>query len=443
VQKFIFFVAALAGAAAAHAAEPFDVAAAKVRIDAVLNKNYPQLDRMYKDLHAHPEVAFQEERTAALLASAMRKLGFEVTEHVGKTGIVALYRNGAGPTVLVRTELDGLPMEEKTGLPYASRATQVVGGKTTFTAHSCGHDSHMSWWLGTAQALLAMKDQWHGTLMFIGQPAEEGGGGAKAMLADGLFTRFPKPSYGFAAHVGPTAFNTVIIKDGAMTSAADTVSIVFNGRGAHGSMPDKGIDPIVMGAHFVSDVQTVISREKDPQVFGVITVGSFHAGTASNIIPDNAELKLTLRSYSPEVRKLLLDGVDRTAKASASIANAPAPTITREAGVGSVMNDSALAARAASVLTAALGDKATFVPSNQPGWTASEDYSEFIEAGVPSVFFGIGGDDPKMLADYKARGLPVPVNHSPLFAPVPEPSIRTGTTVLTLAVLMVTSGASP
>jgi amidohydrolase len=442
VQKFIFLVAALAGTAAAQGAEPFDVAAAKLRIDAVLNKNYPQLDQLYKDLHAHPEVAFQEERTAALLASAMRKLGFEVTEHVGKTGIVALYRNGSGPTVLVRTELDGLPMEEKTGLPYASRATQVVGGKTTFVAHSCGHDSHMSWWLGTAQALLAMKDQWHGTLMFIGQPAEEGGGGAKAMLADGLFTRFPKPSFGFAAHVGPTAFNTVVIKDGAVTSASDTVSIVFNGRGAHGSMPDKGIDPIVMGAHFVSDVQTVISREKDPQVFGVITVGSFHAGTAHNIIPDTAELKLTLRSYSPEVRKLLLDGVERTAKAAATIANAPAPTITREAGVGSVINDGALAARAASVLTAALGDKATFVPSNQPGWTASEDYSEFIDAGVPSVFFGIGGDDPKMLADYKTRGIPVPVNHSPLFAPVPEPSIRTGATVLTLAVLMVTSGTT-
>jgi hippurate hydrolase len=260
------------------------------------------------------------------------------------------------------------------------------------------------------------------------------------MLADGLFTRFPKPAYGFAAHVGPTAFNTVIIKDGPMTSAADTVTIVFNGRGAHGSMPDKGIDPIVMGAHFVSDVQTIISREKDPQVFGVITVGSFHAGTANNIIPDTAELKLTLRSYAPDVRKLLVDGVDRTAKATAAMANAPAPTITHQEGVGSVVNDSALAARAASVLTSALGDKATFVPSNQPGWTASEDYSEFIEAGVPSVFFGIGGDDPKMLADYKARGVPVPVNHSPLFAPVPEPSIRTGVTVLTLAVLMVTSG---
>ncbi|HEY2678659.1 MAG TPA: amidohydrolase [Steroidobacteraceae bacterium] len=442
MQKIIVFLAAFAAAVAAQAAEPFDVAAAKLKIDAVLDKNYPQLDKLYKDIHAHPEVAFQENRTAALLASEMRKLGFEVTEHVGRTGIVALYRNGAGPTVMVRTELDALPMEEKTGLPYASRATQVVDGKTTFVAHSCGHDSHMAWWLGTAQALLAMKNQWHGTLMFIGQPAEEAVGGAKAMLADGLFTRFPKPSYGFAAHVGPTAFNTVIIKDGPMTSAADTVTIVFNGRGAHGSMPDKGIDPIVMGAHFVSDVQTIISREKDPQLFGVITVGSFHAGTVNNIIPDSSELKLTLRSYSPDVRKLLVDGVERTAKATAAMANAPAPTITRQEGVGSVVNDSALAARAAAVLTSALGDKATFVPSNQPGWTASEDYSEFIEAGVPSVFFGIGGDDPKMLSDYKARGVPVPVNHSPLFAPVPEPSIRTGVTVLTLAVLMVTSGAA-
>jgi hippurate hydrolase len=440
MKKIILLLAGIAGAGAAQAAEPFDVAAAKQRIDAVLDKNYPQLDKLYKDIHAHPEVAFQENRTAALLASEMRKLGFQVTEHVGQTGIVALYRNGAGPTVMVRTELDALPMEEKTGLPYASRATQVVGGKTTFVAHSCGHDSHMAWWLGTAEALLAMKDRWHGTVMFIGQPAEEAAGGAKAMLADGLLTRFPKPTYGFAAHVMPLPFNTVTIKDGAVTSAADTVTIVFNGRGAHGSMPDKGIDPIVMGAHFVSDVQTIISREKDPQAFGVITVGTFHAGTANNIIPDTAELKLTLRSYSPDVRKLLVEGVERTAKASAAMANAPAPTITRQEGVGSVVNDSALAARAASVLTSALGDEAIFVPRSAPGWTASEDYSEFIEAGVPSVFFGIGGYDPKMIADYKARGVPVPVNHSPLFAPVPEPSIRTGVTVLTLAVLMVTSG---
>jgi amidohydrolase len=363
-----------------------------------------------------------------------------VTEHVGKTGVVALYKNGAGPTVMVRTELDALPMEEKTGLAYASRAQQSVDGKLTYVDHACGHDSHMAWWVGTAEALVALKSQWHGTLMFVGQPAEEAIGGAKAMLADGLFTRFPMPDYAFAAHVGPAAFDTVSIKDGVVSSSSDGLDIVFNGRGAHGAMPDKGIDPIVIGAHFVSDVQTVISRQKDPLAFGVITVGSFQAGTVNNIIPDTADLKLTLRSFTPEVRQLLLDGVKTTARAAAQMANAPAPTISDLGGTASVRNDSALAARASAVLKTALGDKATFVPASMPGFTASEDFSEFVDAGVPAVFFNIGGDDPAMLAQYKAQGKPIPVNHSPYFAPVPEPTIRTGVMVLTLAVLMVSGG---
>jgi hippurate hydrolase len=419
---------------------PFDVAAAKRTIDAVLDREYPRLDTLYKNIHSHPEVAFQETRTAAILAAEMRKLGFQVTEHVGKTGIVAIYKNGAGPTVLVRTELDALPLEEKTGLPYASHAQQTVDGKLTYVDHACGHDTHMASWLGTAEALLALKNQWHGTLMFVGQPAEEPISGAKAMLADGLFTRFPKPDYAFAAHVGPAAFGTVTIKDGVESSNSDAVDIVFNGRGAHGSMPDKSIDPIVMGAHFVSDVQAVISREKDPQAFGVVTVGSFQSGTVENIIPEKAELKLTLRSYSPEVRKVLLDGVSMTAKAVSAMANAPEPTITYLHGTASVRNDSALAARASTVLSAAFGDKATFIPATMPGITASDDFSEFVDAGVPAVFFGIGGDDPKMLEEYKAQGKPVPVNHSPYFAPVPEPTIRTGVMVLTLAVMMVGAG---
>jgi hippurate hydrolase len=415
----------------------FDVASVTRTINGVLDKDYPQLDTLYKDIHNHPEVAFQENRTAALLAADMRKLGFQVTEHVGKTGIVAIYRNGPGPTVLIRTELDALPMEEKTGLPYASHAQQTVDGKLTFVDHACGHDAHMASWVGTAEALIALKNQWHGTLMFVGQPAEEAIDGAKAMLADGLFTRFPKPDYAFAAHVGPTAFGTVTIKDGMESSNSDAVDIVFNGRGAHGSMPDKGIDPILMGAHFVSDVQAVISREKDPQAFGVITVGSFQSGTVENIIPDKAELKLTLRSYTPAVRKVLLDGVTTTAKAVSAMANAPEPTITYLHGTASVKNDSALAARANTVLTAALGDEVTFIPVTAPGITASDDFSEFVDAGVPAVFFGIGADDPKMLAEYQAQGKPVPVNHSPYFAPVPEPTIRSGVIVLTLAVMMV------
>ena len=448
MHKLVFaFVTLAAGAAVAQSTSPLqpvssmDAVVAKQQVDALLDKNYPHLDAVYKDIHEHPELAFLETRTAGVLAQEMRKLGFDVTEHVGKTGIVAIYKNGAGPTVMVRTELDALPMEEKTGLPFASHALQNFEGKPTPVAHSCGHDSHMAWWLGTAQALLAMKAQWHGTLMFIGQPAEETVSGAKAMIADGLFTRFPKPDYGFGAHVSNLPIGTVMVKDGALSSASDSVDIVFNGRGAHGSMPNMSIDPIMMGARFVSDVQTLVSREKDPMAFGVVTVGSFNAGTVDNIIPDKAELKLTLRSYSPEVRKLLLDGVERTAKASAAMANAPAPTISFPHGTAAVRNDGALSARMSTVMKQALGAKASFYPASAPGGTASEDFSEYIEAGVPSVFFVVGGYDPAMLAQYKAENKPVPVNHSPYFAPVPEPSIRTGVEVLTLAVLSVAGTA--
>lgn len=420
-------------------ASGFDVVAARARIDAVLDKNYPGLDALYRDLHAHPEVGFQESRTAALLAERIRKLGFTVTEKVGKTGIVAVYRNGPGPVVLVRTEMDGLPMEEKTGLSYASKARQMVDGELTPVAHACGHDSHMAWWVGTAEALLAMKDRWQGTLLFVGQPAEEIISGARAMLDDGLFTRFPKPDYGFAAHVGPLPAGTVAVKQGIASSASDTIHITFHGVGAHGSMPEKSIDPIIEGARFVQDVQTVISRQKDPQKFGVITVGSFQAGTVANIIPDRAELQLTLRSFDPEVRQLLKDGVANTARASAMMSNAPAPDVKTVYGVGSVMNDVELSASTASMLTAALGkDRVMLIPAYMPGGSGSEDYAEFVEAGVPrSVFFGIGGYDQKMIDKYKAEGKALPVNHSPYFAPVPEPTIRAGVQALALAVLMV------
>ena len=438
-------VAALTVPAVPPPAPVLDVAAAKARIDASLARTYPDLDALYRDLHAHPELAFQEHRTAALLAGRMRTLGFTVTEGVGKTGIVALYRNGPGPVVLVRTELDALPVEEKTGLPYAS-TVQATGadGKQTYVAHACGHDTHMAWWNGTAEALLAMKDRWHGTLMFVGQPAEEIVAGAKAMVADGLFTRFAVPDYGFAAHVDPSPIGTVVAKQGVVTSASDTVLITFKGVGAHGSMPDKSVDPIVEGAHFVDDVQAVISREKDPQKFGVVTVGSFQAGTVANIIPDHADLQLTIRSYDPDVRRVLNDGVVTTANAVAQMARAPAPDIHHPFAANPVVNDSALAAATAAVLKTALGDdKVTLVPEEKPGWTASEDYSAFVAAGMThSVYFSIGGDDPATIARYKADGKPLPVNHSPYFAPLPEPTIRTGVETLTLAVLSV-AGTGP
>lgn len=420
---------------------PFDVAAAKTRISSQLDVTYPGLDAVYKDIHAHPELAFQETRTAALLADKMRRIGFEVAEHVGKTGLVAVYRNGAGPTVLVRTELDALPMEEKTGLPYASHIRQMWNGAPTPVDHSCAHDAHMTWWLGTAQTLVAMKDAWSGTLVFIAQPAEETVGGAKAMVDDGLFTRFSKPDYAFAAHTGPMPLGMVIVKDGVVTSASDALEIEFHGRGGHGSAPNMTVDPIAEGAHFVSDVQTVISREKDPAAFGVITIGSFNAGSAGNIIPDHATLRLSLRSLSPEVRALQLDGVKRTAQAVAEMARAPSPSITRTEGTDSVVNNSALVQKVLPAVKSAFGAGAVYMPSILPGFSASEDFSEISKSGVPSVYYWVGASDPKALADYKAKGEAAPSNHSPYFAPVPEPTIRSGVELLTLSVLSVASPA--
>ena len=433
---FLLAAATLAMIPAAHAATPL------AAIDAVIDRNWADLDALYIDLHSHPELGFQEQRTAALLAERMRKLGFAVTEHVGKTGIVAVYHNGAGPVAMVRTELDALPMEEKTGLAYASRVQAAdETGRQTFVAHSCGHDNHMAAWIGTAEALVALKDRWHGTLLFVGQPAEELVSGGKAMLADGLFTRFPKPDYGFAAHVGTGLAGTVVVKQGPMTSAVDTILITFKGVGSHGSMPDKGIDPIVEAAHFVTDVQSVVAREKDPFKFGVVTIGSFHAGSVSNIIPDHADLQLTLRSYDPDVRRVINEGVERTARAEADMARAPAPDIRHTFTAGPVINDPALASATATRLTAALGARVQFLPESAPGWTASEDYSEFVSAGMPhSVYFAIGGYPQDVIDRYKAAGKPLPVNHSPLFAPDHTSTIRTGIEVLTLAVLGVTGG---
>ena len=430
-----FLLASAAGLMAfASAAQAGDVAKQKAQIDAGLDRNYPHLDALYKDIHEHPELGFQETATAAKLAKEMRALGFEVTEQVGKTGIVAIYKNGPGPLVMVRTELDALPMEEKTGLPYASHVVTTWQGKPTPVAHSCGHDIHMAAWVGAAQALVAMKGQWHGTLMFIGQPSEETVGGARAMIADGLFTRFPKPDIGFAQHVSNGPFGGVSYKAGVFSSGSNDLIITFKGRGAHGSRPQVSIDPVMEAARFIVDVQSVISREKDPAAFGVITVGAVQAGSAGNIIPDSALLRGTIRTYDISVRDKMLEGVRRTAKAVAEMSGAPAPDVDLAEGAKAVVNDAAITARTAPVFKAAFGAKA--VLSAAPG-SASEDYSEYIIAGVPSLFWGLGGYDPKVIAEAEAKGQVLPSNHSPLFAPVPEPSIRTGVEAMTLAVLNV------
>ena len=432
ILPVLLLLGGLAAGPAAQAAEAKAVAAQRPAVSALLDKSYAHLDALYKDLHAHPELGHQETATAAKLAAEMKALGFTVTEGVSGTGVVAIYKNGPGPVVMVRTELDGLPMEEKSGLPYASRDTQTWRGKASPVAHSCGHDIHMAAWVGTAQALVALKDKWRGTVIFIAQPAEETTNGASGMIAAGLFTRFPKPDYGFALHVGPGPYDVIGYRPGVTTSNSDSLEILFKGRGGHGSMPSLTIDPVVEAAKFVVDVQTVISREKDPAAFGVVTVGAIQAGSAGNIIPDSALVRGTIRSYEPAVRAKLLEGVRRTANAEAAMAGAPAPQVDLVPGGTAVVNDPALTERTAKVFKAAFGDKAQLEPAPSP---ASEDYSEFIIAGVPSVFFTIGGYDPARIAAARAKGEFMPGNHTPQFAPVPEPTIRTGVEAMTLAVL--------
>src|SRR6202161_3794370 len=425
-------VALCAAASLSPVHAELDVIKLKAAIEKSVEADYPKLDALYEDIHAHPEIAFQEVNTAARRAAEMRARGFEVTEKVGKTGLVAIYKNGEGPTIMVRTELDALPMEEKTGLAYASHDKTEWHGRETFVAHSCGHDIHMASWVGTANTLVGLKDQWHGTLMFIAQPAEETVSGAKAMLADGLFTRFKKPDFGFALHDGAFAYGNLTYRVGIGSSNSDSLEITFHGHGGHGARPEKTVDPVMMAARFIVDVQSVISREKDPTEFGVVSIGAIHGGTAGNIVPDDVVLAGTIRTFKPEVRAKMLAGIERTAKAVAAMSNAPEPEIKITEGTKSVINDPGVVATAEKVLKAAFGDK--FRPS--PPVTPSEDYSEFINAGVPSMFFNIGVYEPERVAAARdGIGPELPSNHSPQFAPVPKPTIETGIEAMTLAVL--------
>ena len=422
---------ALGGMVALPAHAELDVVSLKQSIETAFESEYPKLDALYKDIHAHPELAFQEEKTAAKLAAEMRAIGFVVTEKVGRTGLVALYNNGDGPTIMVRTELDALPMEEKTGLPYASRDKTIWQGRETFVSHSCGHDIHMASWVGTAKTLVGLKDQWKGTLMFIAQPAEEVGAGARAMLAEGLFMRFPKPDAGFALHDQAFPYGYVRYRVGVGSSNADGLYIRFKGRGGHGAVPQATIDPVMMASRFVVDVQSVMSREKDPTEFGVVSIGSLHAGTTGNVIPDEAVLIGTIRTFKPDVRAKMHDGIERTAKAVAAMANAPAPDFQIVEGIKAVINDPAVVATAEKVFKVAFGEKLSLSPAN----TTSEDFSEFAGADMPLMMFNIGVYEPEKWAAANESGTPLPGNHSPLFAPVPKPTIQTGVTAMTLAVL--------
>jgi amidohydrolase len=387
---------------------------------------YPDAHALYLDLHQNPELSTHETQTAAKLAGRLRSLGYDVTEHVGGTGIVAILKNGAGPTVMLRTELDALPVEEKTGLSYTSKVrAKDDAGRDVPVMHACGHDLHMASILGTAAIMAHSKDTWHGTLMLIGQPAEETISGAKAMLEDGLLTRFPRPDVAVALHVGNILpAGEVGITPGVFNTNADSLRITIYGKGGHGSAPHTAIDPIVIAARTILALQTIASREVKPQEMAVVTVGYILAGTKNNIIPDQAEMGLTVRTNKPEVRKQVLAAITRITNAEAEAAGAPRPpAIDHLEGTDLVYNDPALAQRMRGVLESALGKDE--VVSQEP-FTGSEDFSYFVEQGIPGFYFSLGGADPEKYAQAKAAGTLLPSNHSSLFAPDVDPALHTG-----------------
>jgi len=391
-----------------------------------IDQVYPAAHELYLDIHRNPELSLHETQTAAKLASRLRSAGFDVTEHVGGTGIVALLKNGAGPTIMLRTELDALPVEENTGLPYASKVrVKNEAGAEVPVMHACGHDLHIAALVATAEVMARTRDRWHGTLMLIGQPGEEGFAGAKLMLDDGLFTRFPKPDVAVALHVSNAEpAGMVSITPGVYNTNADSLRITIYGRGGHGSAPQTTIDPIVIAARTVLALQTIVSREVKPGEMAVVTVGSLHAGTKDNIIPDHAEMSLTVRTRDQDVRKQILASIERITNAEAASAAAPRePTIERFYATDAVYNDPALAERMQVSLAAALGKgNVILAPPIQP----SEDFSYFVAQGIPGFYFSLGGADPQKFAQAQHGGAALPSNHSPLFAPDVEPALRTG-----------------
>ncbi len=391
-------------------------------VDAV----YPAAHSLYLELHQSPELSSHEIQTASKLAARLRSLGYEVTEGVGGTGVVAILKNGAGPTVMLRTELDALPVEEKTGLPYASKVhAKDDAGLDVPVMHACGHDLHMAVLVGTAEIMAHSKQTWHGTLMLIGQPAEETASGAKRMIEDGLFTRFPKPSIGVALHVANILpAGQVGITPGIYNTNADSLHITIYGKGGHGAAPQSTIDPIVIAARTILALQTIVSREVTPGEMAIVTVGYIRAGTKNNIIPDRAELGLTVRTYKADVRRQVLAAIARITNAESAAGGAPhEPLIEHPESTDSVYNDPALAQLLRAPLEAAIGKDNVITTDPK---TPSEDYAYFVEQGVPSLYMNLGGADPQKFAESKNGGAMLPSNHSPYFAPDVDPALRTG-----------------
>ncbi|MGM1018212.1 MAG: amidohydrolase [Actinomycetota bacterium] len=394
------------------------------------------LDALYTDLHQHPELSFQETRTALIAAGHLRDLGFEVTEGVGVTGVVGLLANGDGPVVWLRADMDALPVEELTGLPYASTAQgKDPSGNTVPVMHACGHDMHVTAMVGAAEQLVATRDEWSGTLVILIQPAEEYGAGSRAMLDDGLLERFPRPDIVLGQHVTPLPAGTIGLRPGTQMAASDGLTVTMFGRGGHGSRPQTTIDPIVMAAATVMRLQTIASREVDPRDVAVVTVGSIHAGRKNNIIPAEATLELSLRYPTDAMREVVLEKVERIVRAEAAASGAEKePTIRTDHVLPPTVNDPDATARASAAFRREFGETAVVDPGMLTG---SEDVSWFArDAGVPLVFWFWGGVDPALFADAKAKGTidqDVPSNHSPHFAPVIHPTIEVGVKAMTTA----------
>jgi amidohydrolase len=399
-----------------------------------VERNVDELVSLYQHLHAHPELSFQERETAKRLAQELDAAGAGVVTGVGGHGVVGVLSSGDGPTVMLRTDLDALPLTEQTGLPFASQETATdESGTEVGVMHACGHDLHMTNLVGVTRYLSANNDRWRGTVLLIGQPAEERGAGAKAMLDDGLFKRFPQPDYALALHVDSgleTGF--VGYRAGYSMANVDSVDITVRGRGGHGASPHTTVDPIVQAAELVLSLQTIVSREVDPTQPAVISVGSIHGGTKHNIIAHECHLQITVRSHSDEVRRQLLSAIERKAKAVAAGARAPEPIVEFSEGTPSLYNDEDLVERMVPVFRKALGEKKVVLSDLA---MVGEDFSQYGRAGVPIMMFRLGAVDAKRLAGYRERGQPPPSLHSPLFYPDVEEALVTGVTATASAVL--------
>jgi amidohydrolase len=410
---------------------------------------FPSLLGIYKDIHSHPELSGQEERTAALVAKELRAAGCEVTEHLGKYensklktyGVVGVMKNGDGPTVLVRTDMDALPVQEETGLPYASKViTKSDEGKDVHVMHACGHDVHVAAFIGTARALGKLKDQWHGTLVFVAQPAEEIGAGARALLKDGLYDRFGKPNFALGFHdKADVQAGHIAVTEGYTSANVDSVDVTVRGVGGHGAYPHKTKDPIVLAAEIINAWQTIASRQNNPLDPIVITVGSIHGGTKHNIIPDEVKMQITVRTYKSEVREHVLAAIERIAKGIAAAGGipperAPVVSVSKDQFCPASYNNPELTKRLVAVWKKSLGnDNVEIIDPTMGG----DDFSEYSlsDHSIPAVYFHFGAVEPAKIAEFKQAGKELPTLHSSKFAPVPEPTIRTGVIGMITAVL--------